>query len=345
MPSRYIRTMLLIALFVVSAAGMRTIYRNESQNIAIKQLALSPENSPRNRVGGLQFLNAWELGSDNSAFGGISGLVAMPGGRFIGISDAGALIGFGLTRDYRIDRPFIASIPGAVGSDVDYAERDSEALSFDPATRRFWVSYEGRHAVRRFSPSFARVEGKIATPEMKRWGGNSGGEALVRLADGRFILFSEGMDRADGSYEALFFSGDPVEPGTRHFAFGYYPPKGYKATDAAMLPDGRLLLLNRRIGFPQGFSAKLVLLDPGDIRNGEAIRGRVIAALAPPMLIDNMEGIAVTQENGRTIIWMISDNNFNIWQRTILMKFAVKSLPKDKAKKPETLVAPGFESL
>lgn len=345
MSSRIFHILLLIALFAVSAAGMRTIYRNNSQNIAIKPLALNPENPSQKRVGSLQFLNAWELRSDNVDFGGISGLVAMPGGRFMGISDAGALIGFGLTQGHRIERPFIAAIPGAAGPNVDYADRDSEAISFDPATRRFWISYEGGHAVRRFSPSFARIEGKITTAEMKKWGANSGGEALVRLPGGRFILFSEGMDRPGGSYEALYFSGDPVEPGTRHFPFGYRPPAGYKATDAALLPDGRLLLLNRRIAFPQGFSAKLVLLDPADIRPGAAVRGRVIAAFVPPMLVDNMEGIAVTEEAGRTIIWIISDNNFNIWQRTILMKFAVNPAPAAGAKKPEAAPGPGFESL
>lgn len=343
--SRSIRFALLAALFLFSAAGMRMIHRNNSQAIAIKPLALNPNNKFQKNVGALIFRGAWELRSDNNDFGGISALLALPGGRFMGVSDAGALIGFGLTRNNRIDRPFIAGLPGAVGPGVDYGDRDSESLAFDPATRRFWVSYEGKHAVRRFSPSFVRIDGKITTVEMKKWGSNSGGEALIRLADGRFILFSEGKDRADGSYEALFFSGDPVEPGTRHFTFGYRPPAGYKPTDAAMLPDGRLLLLTRRIAFPDGFSAKLVVLNPSQIKKDEAIQGRVIAVLAAPLLVDNMEGIAITQEEDRTIIWMISDNNFNIWQRTILMKFALNLPPEKDKKKPETASAPGFESL
>ena len=54
-----------------------------------------------------------------------------------------------------------------------------------------------------------------------------------------------------------------------------------------------------------------------------------------------MEGLAVTQENGRIIVWMVSDNNFNALQRTILMKFAL-NLPN---KKPEAETAPGFETL
>ena len=219
------------------------------------------------------------------------------------------------------------------------------SIAFDPATRRFWVSYEAKHAIRRFTPSFARSDGKTTAAEMNEWGGNSGGEAFVRLPNGQFLLFSEGMDLPDGSYQALFFSGDPVEEGTRHFAFGYRPPAGYKATDATMLPDGRVLLLNRRISFPQGFAAKLVVIDPMAIRKGKTVKGQVIATLAPPLLVDNMEGLTTTQENGRTIIWMISDNNFNIWQRTILMKFALENLPAKTNKKPEADNAPGFDSL
>ena len=47
-------------------------------------------------MGDLVFLGAWELGSGNGDFGGISALAALPGGRFVGVSDAGTLIGFGL---------------------------------------------------------------------------------------------------------------------------------------------------------------------------------------------------------------------------------------------------------
>ena len=107
------------------------------------------------------------------------------------------------------------------------------------------------------------------------------------------------------------------------------------------MPDGRLLILNRRIGFPQGFSAKLAVLDPSEIQSGEVATPKVIASIAPPLLVDNMEGLAITQQNGRIIVWMVSDNNFTAFQRTILMKFAL-NLPN---KKPEAETAPGFETL
>ncbi len=338
---RIFRSLLLIALLVLSIGGLRYVHHNNSQDIALTPLMLDPGRPDLKTVGGLTFLKAWRLKSNNSDFGGISALMALRDGRFAGLSDAGTLIGFGLTNDTRADHPFIAPLPGTMGPDIGYEDKDSEGIAYDPASGQFWISYEGKHAIRRFTPSFSRIDGKFTAREMRLWGSNSGAEAIVRLPGGRFAVFSEGMDMPGGGYMALMFSGDPVEPGTSYFPFGYRPPTGYKATDAAILPDGRMLILNRRISFPEGFAAKLTLIDPDMIRRGETVQGKLFATLKSPLLVDNMEGLAITQENGRTVIWMISDNNFNIWQQTILLKFALT----DEIKKPEAINAPGFESL
>ncbi len=325
------------------------IYRNSSQNIALLPLMLDPNRPELRKVGALEFLAAWELGSNNQDFGGISGLAILPDGRFIGVSDAGTLIGFGLTGDNRTDRPFIAPMPDAFADGNNYEDRDSEAIIHDPASGRFWAAYEGKHAIRRFGPSFARREAIARPKAMQKWGMNSGAEALVRLPDGRFLVFSEGHDRADGSYEALAFSGDPTENGSSSFAFGYAPPEGHKITDAALLPDGRILTLNREFSFPDAFTIALAIFDPAEITKGETIKPKIIARLAPPLLVDNLEGLAVTQEDGKTIIWMISDNNFNIWQRTLLMKFALAESAGlgggPDTKKPKADDAPGFDAL
>lgn len=341
MRSRLFRIMLLALLAVAAVGGHRAYWRNSSQAITMRPLMLDEAHPARRKVGALTFLNAWELRSDNSDFGGISALVARGPNRFLAISDAGTLIGFSLGRASRLEDSFIAALPGAYGENVDYRDRDSEGMAFDPATGRLWVSYEARHAIRRFPPSLSRVDGIKRLTNTSGWKANGGVEAIVRLHDGRFLIFSETHQRADGSNSSFLFSGDPVESGTRMVAFGYRAPTGYRPTDASLLPDGRILILNRRIGLPDGFTAKLVLLDPAEIAIDETVGGKVIATLAPPLLVDNMEGLAVAKEGDRTIVWLISDNNFNALQRTLLMKFAL-NLPN---KKPEAETAPGFETL
>jgi len=87
------------------------------------------------------------------------------------------------------------------------------------------------------------------------------------------------------------------------------------------MPDGRVLILNRKLALPFSWSAVLTLIDPRDIRPGVTIRGREIARLAPPLTVDNFEGLAITREHGATMLWMVSDDNLLILQQTLLMKF------------------------
>ena len=341
MRKRLPRLALLLLLMLAAVGGHRVYSRNYSQQIELVPLELDESDPDRKKVGTLTFLNAWELRSDNSDFGGISALAVIDNNRFLAVSDAGALIGFTLGQSNRMEDSFIAALPGAYGDEADYRDRDSEGMTRDPSSGRIWVSYEARHAIRRFSPSLGRIDGTKRLTFTDGWKANGGVEAIARLRDGRFVLFSETHHRADSSNSAFLYSGDPVEAGSQTTPFGYRAPEGYRPTDATLLPDGRLLILNRRIGLPQGFSAKLALLDPAKIESDKAITPQVIATLASPLLVDNMEGLAVTEENGRIIVWMISDDNFTPLQRTILMQFAL-DLPN---KKPEAETAPGFETL
>ncbi len=341
MPAKLLRSLLLVLILAALISGTRTTYRNWTQKIALKELRFDPDNPRINRIGHLRFLKAWELDSNNQDFGGLSALTTLSDGRFIAISDAGTVIGFGLTNDEHADHPFIAPLPESYGPGKTFRDRDTEGLAYDPATGQFWVSYEGHHLIRRFAPAFARADGLSRQADMQKWPKNGGAETIMRFPDGRFAIFSENADQPGGGYQALMFSGDPVEPGTSVFRFGYRPPEGYKPTDAKILPDGRMLILNRRIGFPEGFSATLSILDPAMIAEGVTVDSTPIAVIKSPLLVDNMEGLAITQENGQTIIWMVSDNNFSIWQRTLLMKFAL--IPDSK--KPEAGPAPGFDSL
>jgi len=91
----------------------------------------------------------------------------------------------------------------------------------------------------------------------------------------------------------------------------------------AQLPDGRALILLRMVawGIPPGFAGKLMLADPATIRAGEAWRAEPLADLVAPLPSDNFEGLAVEPDGrGGTVLWLISDDNDSIVQRTLLLR-------------------------
>jgi hypothetical protein len=160
---------------------------------------------------------------------------------------------------------------------------------------------------------------------MRRWPENGGAEAMVRLPDGRFLVFSEAGRGPQGSNAALLFAGDPSEEGPEPVRLGYRPPGEHRITDAALLPDGRLIVLNRSFSLVEGVSVIVTLVDlGGDLSPGRILEGRQIARIDPPLTIDNMEALAIGERGGRTIVWMASDDNFNPLQRTLLLEFELQ---------------------
>ena len=51
------------------------------------------------------------------------------------------------------------------------------------------------------------------------------------------------------------------------------------------------------------------------------LNGEDLLRLDPPLRLDNFEGIAVQEDAAGTLIYLISDNNFQPFQRTLLLQF------------------------
>src|SRR3546814_2297835 len=96
-----------------------------------------------------------------------------------------------------------------------------------------------------------------------------------------------------------------------------------RITDAARLPDGRILYLNRRASILEGFSAKLTVANGSDFEAGDILTGPEIAHFKAPVTVDNFEALSVDLEDGRTVVWLASDDNFSALQPTLLLKFAL----------------------
>ncbi|HEX6375617.1 MAG TPA: esterase-like activity of phytase family protein [Allosphingosinicella sp.] len=312
---------LLVALFLLGTFAPPSLQRREPPP-AVSRIGFTPvplvEGAPATkRVGRLAFLGGWALTSNDPRFGGISTL-HIEGREMLALSDAGWRIRLKLPPAAAWVAATIAMVEEGPGPQGDKANRDVEALVVHGGEA--WLAYEQANAVWRYDRArFARLA-SAAPPAMARWNDNRGAEAMVRLADGRFLVFAEGDG---GDSEALLFAGDPALPGTPALRLLYRPPPGYRITDAALLPDGRLALLNRRVALFEGFSAKLTIASLPAATEGALIAGEEAAAFEGRVMRDNFEALSVTRERRGTILWIASDDNYSPLQRTLLMKFAL----------------------
>ena len=269
------------------------------------------------RIGALVPVGGVTLSSFDPAFGGFSAL-AMRRGRAILLSDGGNVVSFAMRRGRIMDARGDVLRDGP-GIGWDRPDRDSESLALDPASGTAWVGYETTNQIWRYTPGFARSAAHRQPAPMRHWALNQGAESLVRLPDGRFVALAE-RKPSRAVRHGVLFSGDPTRTDTRAAAFLFRPPARYDPSDAAVLPNGDLLVLTRRFQYPFRFTAKLVRVRRDAIRAGALVSGEVIATLAPPVLGENAEGVAVTREGGKTFVWIVTDNDGMVWRPTYLLK-------------------------
>ena len=294
-------------------------------DIHTERVPLDPGDVARRRVGALIFMGGVRLTSRDPAFGGFSAL-AVRGDRFTLLDDSGNVATMRMDARGGVRDARYVSLPAGPATGWRKMDRDSESLAVDPRTGTAWVGFERANAIWRYAPGFGRAERFVQPPAMARWPRNGGAESMARLADGRFLVIAEEATREQGrgrGREALLFPGDPTD-GRAPVRFRYLPPPGFDPSDVTQLPDGRLLVLNRWWGLPLRFESALVSIDPRSIRPGAMVAGRKIARLAPPLVTANFEGVAAVVERGRTMIWLVADNDQMRWRPTYLLKFRLE---------------------
>ncbi|PCG15109.1 MULTISPECIES: esterase-like activity of phytase family protein [Sphingomonas] len=288
-------------------------------DVTVRAVRYAPPGGWPARVGDLVPVGALSLSADDPAFGGFSAL-ALRDGRALLLSDGGNMVWLRIAGG-RIATLGARTLREGPAEGWLRTDRDSESLAVDPATGRMWIGYERANAIWRYAPDLT-AQAHHVPPAMTRWPDNTGAESLVRLPDGRFLVIREGRGRREPpGHEALLFAGDPALPGTRVATLRYFPPPGSVPSDAALLPDGDLIVVNRRWHFPLRFAAVLVRVPAAQLRADGVLRGRIIATLGPEVGGENVEGVAVTRERGTTMIWLVTDNDVAFYRRTILAKF------------------------
>ncbi len=186
------------------------------------------------------------------------------------------------------------------------------------------VGFERWHrirAYRRLDGPGAYVEGP---PGLERAPANGGLEALTLFADGRLLALTESLavEGAPGLRR-----GWVGRPG-RWVPIAWQPNDGYAPVDAAGLPDGGALVLERRFSWVGGFGARLRRVAPADLaglRAGAVLFGEDVLRLdGDPLPAENWEGVAATVHGGRVIVALVADDNDSPLQRSLMLLFALR---------------------
>lgn len=315
--------LIFVAIGPVFGAHQHQVIENRSQSIAAQPVGLAAAPPAQTRLGALTFVEGWHLTSPHSRFGGISGMVMTGPRTFLMVSDGGQFVRFALSPDGRTDQVQIRRMPVAGRSFARKAFTDAESIMRDPVSGRVHVALEGIGQVWRYDPRLSHVETRRRSKLLFAWPANSGPESMTRLTDGRVLLLSEKADDDPRGTEGLLYRDDPAVPGRAPIRFFYDSQGKGLAVDAATLPDGRVLILHRRLGFDPLFTSIIAIADPRAIRADGVWRSVEVARFAPPTRTDNFEALAIAREGGATYLWVASDDNFNAWQSTYLFKFAL----------------------
>jgi hypothetical protein len=322
-------SLLVLALILLPTTCLRDAPRPHNHSQAVLAAALPLPRTTR--IGPFTLTGAWQLTSANGEFGGYSALLAAKPGWLVAFSDGGQQLDLPLPGN-----PGQARQAEVLKSTTRFkALRDIESASRDPASGAIWLALEGRNRFLRLDRGRVSV---VAAPDMAGWSRNSGPEAVVRLADGRFVVLAEAESQQNGraAHPALIYPGSPLA-GVRAASFRFAGPAGYRPTDMAQLPDGRVLIVMRQLRWPlpPRFGTQLVLADPAEITPGGLWQGKTLTSLDGTGLEENYEGLAIVPGAGESLAaWLISDANGAVTQRTLLLRleFRLADLPtKQKA--------------
>ena len=277
------------------------------------------ESGPLPETGALQLVGVWQLTGANRDFGNFSGL-AQSGEGFVAVGDRGGVLWFPRPDQIGPWRTRLTRLINLEWRKYRY-DTDAEAVAVEPGTGDLLVGYEDSAALERYSPDLA-VRTRIALPVLREWPENQGPEAMTRLADGRTVIagevYSRWLDRT--LHPAMVFPGEP-RPYEQPARFTLRMPPGYRPSELAQMPDGRLLVLGRSVSLV-GFRSVIAVFSPVEIRPGATVTPQVIARIDDPRVRENYEGMTVTPEpDGIQAIWLISDSNQMVWaQRTLVLK-------------------------
>jgi hypothetical protein len=294
--------------------------------------SFDPRDRSHVRFGALEYRSGLVLTSGFHGFGGLSAIrfLDIKGERFVSLSDKGTWFTGRIVYAGR-EMTGLADVEAApmIGADgrpiTARGWFDSESLAFDGQ-----IAYVGLERVNQvlrfdFSKGGIRSRGEVVPlpPAAKKLPFNKGLEALVFVPKGMplagtLIAISErGLD-ASGNLIA-FLVGGPT-PGQ----FAVRRTENFDVSDAVLLASGDLLVLERKFSLLSGAGIRIRRVPLKSVMPGAVVDGPSIFNADLGEEVDNMEGIdAHATEDGNTVLTMVSDDNFSLIQRTLLLQFTL----------------------
>jgi hypothetical protein len=290
---------------------------------------LDPTDPGKTRVGRLEFRGGLHLSSPDPRFGGFSALsVSGDGTRLLAISDQGGWLTARLGYDERGSlvgltdaRTGVLHAPsGRPLAGKEFQDAESMAVLPDGSVM---VGFERHHRLWRFPAGGVALDNppvpQRVPKNLYKAPPNGGIEALGSLWDGRLFALTEYW--IDKDMVRGWLGG-----GAGWWEIGYRFEGAYRPSDAGVMADNDLAVLERAYNPNRGIiGIRVAHVRTADLRRGARLKGELLAELLPPLTLDNFEGLACrANENGETILYLVSDNNFSDKQRTLLLMFAVK---------------------
>ena len=325
------RLLLFVVCLLVAACGSGSPRPAGAQEQALEiKVSAQPfkiDEPAATRIDRLIWRGGIAMTANSPNFGGWSDLHISPDGRRLtSISDEGGWLTATIDYDSKgnlagLSGGRIGQLRGLDGKPIDSKpEADAEGMA-RLADGSWLVSFERRHRLWRYETltgTPAPVEGPA---EIGRQPANGGIEALTALSDGRVIAISEEYGQRPGT--AMGWIGTPAAGGSYVWrSFDYATIPDFRPTAITQLPDGSLATLERAFDVVRGVRCRVMRFDAAQLAPGATVQAEELARLASPYAVDNLEGIAATRgARGETLIWLMSDDNFNPLQRNLLLLF------------------------
>ncbi len=286
--------------------------------------------SDQTRFGDFEFVGGLELSSSSATLGAMSAIRLSDDRRqFLGVMDTGFWYAGRFERGpggalTGITDSSVSPILDKDGESSDQKWRvDAEGLAL--RGDEVLVSFERQSRVDIYpakAPGNSRPLGSLPLQiPLKELRNNRGLEAIMVAPEasplaGEVVVVSEKSLNSNGDIYAAVLTG----PSKGVFFVKRHAP--YDVTDGDFLPNGDLLLLERRFSIAEGIGMRIRRIEGSRLVPGNLVDGPVLLEADFGDQIDNMEGLDVsTDDAGQIFVTLVSDDNHSILQRNLVLEF------------------------